>query len=59
MVGAVDDSGPKITSDPAAKSAAPLAKLTPRNVRRVILGLSFGSERCSMLTSAYVHGNRY
>jgi len=38
MVGAVDEAAPKITSDPPEKSAAPLARVVPRNVRRVTLG---------------------
>ena len=37
-------SAPRITSDLPARSAAPLAKLIPRNLRRVTLAFSFRSE---------------
>src|SRR5205823_3817539 len=32
---AVDESAPKIVADPPARSVAPVARLMPRNVRRV------------------------
>src|SRR5207237_3577420 len=45
-LGVVDEPAPKIVADPPAKSVAPLARLIPRNVRRVTpltLRFSFGS----------------
>jgi hypothetical protein len=42
-------SAPRITSDLPARSAAPLAKLIPRNLRRVTPGFSFRSEALSCI----------
>jgi len=56
IVGAVDEAAPKITSDPA-KSAAPLARVVPRNLRRVTPGFSLYPRESFILTSNYVHIN--
>jgi hypothetical protein len=50
IVDAVDEAAPKIISDPPAKSAAPLARVVPRNVRRVTLGFCFASTDSSAMT---------
>jgi len=44
MSGGADDSAPKITSDPLAKSAAPVTSVVPRNLLRVTPGFSSQSE---------------
>ena len=56
MFGVVVELAPKITSDFPAKSAAPLARLVPRNVRRVTLRLWGGSGDSVVLMQDYVYG---
>src|SRR6476646_7894594 len=46
----VDDSAPKITSDFPAKSAAPVARLVPRNLRRVTTRSLFDLGNSSVIT---------
>ena len=56
----VDVSAPRITSDLPARSAAPLAKLIPRNLRRVTLRSWFrGSKFIRHDAKGYVHENRF
>src|SRR5213075_610839 len=59
---AVDESAPTIVADPPAKSVAPVPRLMPRNVRRVIplstcFCFAFGDS--SDITTRYLYGNRY
>src|SRR5438046_6220611 len=59
---AVDESAPRIVADPPAKSVAPVPRLMPRNVRRVMplstrFCFAFGDS--SDITTRYVYGNRY
>src|SRR6266436_1925822 len=59
-LGVVDEPAPKIVADPPANSVAPLARLIPRNVRRVTplsTGFWFASGDLSGITHGYVHGN--
>src|ERR1700688_667886 len=59
--GLVDEAAPKIVADPPANSVAPLARLIPRNVRRVIplsTRFRFALGDLSGMTRKYVHGNR-
>src|SRR5205814_8144180 len=57
-----DESAPRIVADPPAKSVAPVPRLMPRNVRRVIplstrFCFAFGDS--SDITTRYFYGNRY
>ena len=55
MFVALDVSAPKITPDLPAKIAAPLARLTATNVRRVTFRSSFGFGNSSLSTTEYVY----